>query len=195
MFDSFLFHCLEISLFQAYLILFIGILVEGDISLFASGYLASLGIFQKELVLFLAILAAAIADLFCYFFGRNIDLFPEKINKGVAKLAGRFDQALKEKTFLTIFFGKFFYGFHFLLLVRAGTLQIPFRKFIRVDGFSAILWILIIFSFGFFSGASFFVIKDYIKFSEIGILIGIIIFFSIRKLFSHYLKNKLDIKK
>lgn len=192
MLDSLVLHLLDISQFQAYIIIFIGILIEGEISLFTSGYLASLGFFRKELILFLAILSAAIADFFCYFFGRIIHKFPKNINRWVEKLVGRFDQALKKRTFLTIFFGKFFYGLHFLFLIRSGTLKISFRKFLKSDGLSAILWILIIFFFGFFSGTSFFVFKNYIKYSEITLLIGLILFFSIRKLLNYYLRKKIN---
>ncbi|MFQ5851619.1 MAG: hypothetical protein ACE5JU_13680 [Candidatus Binatia bacterium] len=54
------------------------------------------------------------------------------------------------QTLHTIFISNFAYGFHPLVLIRAGLLRLPLGKLAKADLISTLFWIFIVGSLGFF---------------------------------------------
>lgn len=159
----------------AYLIIFFGIMVEGDALIFISFFLASFGYFKTEKLFFILFTGALVGDVLWYYLGawlNNHSSFMGRLMRRVKM----FDSHLLKRPLHTIFVSKFTYGFHHLILMRIGALNLNFKSFFKYDLISSFVWVLSIGVFGYLSGASFFAIKKYLKFTEIGLLFILIAF-------------------
>ncbi|MBI4993828.1 VTT domain-containing protein [Candidatus Wolfebacteria bacterium] len=157
-----------------YWIAFFGIMIEGDILIFVSFFLASQEYFKVGKLFFVLFLGTIIGDMIWYYFGSWANKFLL-----VAKLAKKikiFDDHLIKRPFHTMVISKFAYGLHHLILMRAGALNFDFKKFVKYDFVSGAVWISSIGVLGYLSGASFLAIKKYLKFTEVGLLLAIFIF-------------------
>ena len=103
----------------------------------------------------------------------------------------RFDNHILERTPHVLFISKFTYGLHHLILLRAGALHVDFKKIIKIDLVTTLIWIFIVGGLGFISGASFTLIKHKLEYLEIGILVAIVIFFIVGETISRILRKKI----
>ena len=94
----------------------------------------------------------------------------------VEKIAKPFDENLRNRPLRTIFISKFTYGFNHAILVRAGALGIKWKKLEESDLLATIVWVFIVGGLGYASSASLFYFKKYLRFGEIALLIGLILF-------------------
>ncbi len=162
-----------------YLVLFVAMMIEGDAVIFTSFFLVHAGIFEFYRTVIALFSGAIIGDLLWYFVGHTSEptnRFSLWFLNLSERLTSKFDNHIKERTFHTIFLSKFTYGLHHLLLLRAGTLHIDFKKIIKTDLIATTVWIFIIGFLGYASGASFALIRHRIQYFEIGFLAILIIF-------------------
>lgn len=87
-----------------------------------------------------------------------------------------FDGHILESPFRIVFISKFIYNMHHIVLMRSGILKLPYKKFVRYDFFSSLIWIAIVGGLGYFSGVSFNLVKRNLKFAEFALLGGLAIF-------------------
>ncbi len=178
----------------AYPIIFVSMMIEGDVVIFISFFLVSSGILDPATTFLVVFFGTIIGDTLWY----HVGLTSEPKNKlslwilnSSSKLTSKFDNHIKEKTFRAVFVSKFTYGFHHLILLRAGIIKTNFRKFIEIDILATIIWIIIIGSLGYASGASFELIKHKLEHSELGVLAAVIIFIIIGEIISKILRKKI----
>ena len=188
--DSYLLDYLILWQKFAYLLIFIGIVLEGDIILFASAFLAYKGFFNLWYVLFIAFLGANIGGLFWYKTGYWLNNLSSLFNKFINRFKF-LDNHLEVRPFHTIFVSKFVYGFHTLIFMRAGILNFNLVKLFKYNLIPNIVWIIVILGLGYFSGASFLIVKKYFRFTEIGLFVFILIFFILEYFLSKKYKKKL----
>lgn len=172
--ENFLLSHLDFLKSFGYWIAFFGIMVEGDILIFISFFLASQEYFDIEKLFLVLFLGTLIGDTLWYYFGSWANKFHFVIK--LAKKIKIFDDHLIKRPFHTMFISKFTYGLHHPILMRAGALNFDFKKFIKYDLFSGAVWILSIGALGYLSGASFFIVKKYLKFIEVGLVLALIVF-------------------
>jgi membrane protein DedA with SNARE-associated domain len=172
--------------FWRYLIIFLAMILEGDIFLFTSFFLAHEGAFNVLKLIAIILPGVVLGDLVWYWVGVKIDKTNSKLQLWAERIATPFDSHLISRTFHTIFLSKFTYGLHHAILLRTGMLRYPLRRFIGYDFVSTIIWIIIVGGLGYFSSYSFSLVKHYIKFAEIGLLLGILMFVFV----SHYISKK-----
>lgn len=172
--------------FWRYLIVFFGMIFEGDILLFSSFFLAREGVFHLGTLFAVTLLGVLLGDLMWYWLGEKIDKSHSRLLLWAEKIAAPFDEHLISRTFHTIFISKYTYGIHHAILLRAGMLRFPLRRFVGYDFISSLVWIFIVGGLGYFSSFYFSLIKHYIKFAELGLLFGILLFVFI----SHYIAKK-----
>lgn len=174
----------------AYWIIFIGMMIEGDIILFTAGFLAHRGYFNVDALLLIVISGVILGDNLWYVLGEMLN---EKsyLYKFISRIASPFDEHLKNRTARTIFVAKFTYGFYRPLLLRVGSQRLPFRKFIEADIFASVVWIFIIGGLGYLSSASFFLIRHYLRYTELTLLLGIVIFILISHIITGISKKEL----
>ncbi|MCX6736006.1 MAG: VTT domain-containing protein [Candidatus Parcubacteria bacterium] len=165
-----------------YTLTFFALMIEGDATLFAAAFLTSEGFFDIGDMLVIAIPAVIIGDIVWYFLGRNgISKFP-KLKAWADNFAKPVDRHLTDRTFQTLLITKFTYGAHHAILLRAGMSRIHFRKFIKNDILAVSVWFPVIWSLGYFSSISLVFIRRSLRFAEVSLLIGLVLFFGIRYL-------------
>ena len=72
-----------------------------------------------------------------------------------------------------------------------GMIDKSYWDFMKVDLPSIFTWMAIIGVLGYFSGLSFFLVQQYLRYAEAGLLIGLILFFVVIKLATSYSLKKL----
>jgi membrane protein DedA with SNARE-associated domain len=177
-----------------YLVLFLGMIIEGDVLLFTAGFLVHRGVL-KLLPTFFAMYAGTVfGDVIWYGIG-TIDPNRNKIVHFLAMLADvasrKIDEHLKERTFRTLLISKYVYGAHHFVLARAGMLRLPLRRFLRDDALGSLIWILSLGILGYAASASFSRVAHGLRLVEIILLLSIVIFVLLHEVLSKILKNKL----
>lgn len=188
--ESFLFHYLTFWEPLAYILIFLGMMIEGDTVLFVAAFLTHQGILHPFPMLLTALWGMILGDNLWYTLGfrlRNASTF---LNRWAEKLAQPFDEHLKNHPLRTIFISKFTYGVGHAIFFRAGAIRIRWRKLEQSDILATIFWMAIVTGLGYFSSASFSLVKRYLRFGEVALLLGLIIFFTLEHLIVKKSKGK-----
>lgn len=167
----------------AYLFIFFGILIEGELVLIATGVLAHIGILPVYLTFFIGLLAAISKTALGYYIGSLLgQYFPRNLilkysEHKVLSLLPRF----RERPFWSIFISKFIYGINNLVIIFAGYTKAVFKTYMKAEMLSTALWTPIIFSLGYFFSYTAFGITRDIKKSVLFILVFLILFMILEK--------------
>lgn len=175
-----------------YLLVFLGMVFEGDLALFTTGFLTNQGFFDPLDIILTVAGGVLLGDFLWYEFGRRLnDHAPEPIKRWVAKVVGPFDEHIVKRPFHSIFLSKFTYGLHHVLLMRMGMRGINFREFFKSDLIATPIWILIVGGLGYFSGLSLDLAKRYLKFVELALPIALVIFVLLLKFISNRSRRRI----
>lgn len=159
-----------------YLVIFLGMVLEGEIILFSAFFLVHQGNLDFFDVLAIAYIGVIIGDILWYRFGNFfLKTFPH-LEKYVSKLTGYLDNELDKNPRRTIFLSKFIFGTHRATLIRAGARKIPFNSFLSGDIVASLCWIAAVAVFAYVTSFSLTLFKHYVRFIEISLLIGIVVF-------------------
>jgi len=155
---------------------FVGMVLEGDVMLFTISFLTREGFFYP-IPMFITIYAGVIiGDILWYRLGRHLAQSRKLLHRVFINLTEASDVHLAERPFRTILVSKFAYGIHHLILMRAGAINIPLKQFIRDDMAASLAWAVVVASLGYFSSYSFALARHYLRFAEIALLAGIVVF-------------------
>lgn len=168
-----------------YIFAFFGMIFEGDGSLFTLAFLTAEGFFDASDMLIVVFLSVIFGDMLWYWVGRKYITSFSRIAKWVDHFAKPFDRHLAERPIRTLLLTKFAYGAHHAVIIRAGMSQMNFKKFIKSDLLSVIVWIVVIGGLGYFSSISLSYEKKYLRYAEISLFIALILFFTTE----HYMKK------
>lgn len=175
-----------------YGIAFAGMIVEGELLLLVFGFLTSQGYFNFFYMFAAVLLGAMSGDVLWYWLG--VRLFRNsKINfpKWIHRLSHPLDRHLRDRPGKTIFVSKFVYGTNHATLVRAGALDVDIRKFLKSNVYANLVWIVFVGGLGYLFGASFPLIRKYIRAAEIVfLLIAVLFLFASHFLALRYEKEK-----
>lgn len=190
MWESLVLERLQDWQFLGYLIVFLGMVIEGETVLLAAVFLAQTGHMQLPYVLLASFAGMVIGDSLWYWFGHFIDrfLFTKKLVNG---LMPAIDRQLRERPMLSIFIAKFIYFLHRIALVRARPCGVSFKKFFKADILAIFAWIIASTVLGILFAESFSLLKNYIKYAEIGLLLTVIILIVVEHRLSSYYKKRL----
>src|SRR4030042_2038432 len=163
----------------AYIFLFLINLIPGAgiAAPIMGGFLSSMGYLKFTLIFPTLVLAEITVGIIWYFVGylsgrKPLDKWGHKIKLDKHKLE------LAENYFnkyagLTVLLGELSYGFTIAVMIIAGVMKMHLKKFISVHALGAFLWVLMIFSIGYFFGFSYKSVEIYVKdFSLFFIFIG-----------------------
>jgi len=174
-----------------YLVIFLGMILEGDIILFTAAFLTHYGFFDPVKIIFVVVAGVILGDIIWYYLGIFAVKYP-RINKWLDRITHLVDSHLEKSPFKTLFFSKFIYGLHHPILMRIGSKKMGLKKYLKSDIIASLIWIVIIAVLGYLFGASFFLVKKYIRYAELLFLAGVIIFFLFEKgLVSRKLEEKI----
>lgn len=140
--------------YLGYLVLFLGMIIEGEVVLMTGGILANLNAFSLESVFIVSFLGVLANDIIWYHIGAYL-----KNNHGRRNLLLRAER--KVKTLLpgieknpayAIFISKFIAGINHPTLVVLGFLKINFKYFMKLQILASLVWTLVFISLGFAFG-------------------------------------------
>ncbi len=144
---------IQLLLHYGYHALFVWSVLEGEIGLMLSGWLASLGeVFSYRGVIEIAIAGALTGDILVFSFGR---LFRRKAMRWLDKNPERKEEALRwieRWGSWIIVFERFIYGTHIPVLLSLGMSGYRFGKFLLFDIIGVILWAFTFVSIGYYFG-------------------------------------------
>jgi membrane-associated protein len=168
----------------AYLIIFLGLVFEGEIIIISAGVLSHLGALSFPLALFFIILGGITKTVIGYSLGKylykkfNHNSFFRYIEKKVRHVVPRFNQ----KPFWSIFASKFIMGANNLVILYSGYKRINYKKYLKAEVLATMIWAPLMLTLGYaFSLTALTISKEIWKFSVI-VLVLFILFFIFDKL-------------
>ena len=167
---------LTASALIGYIIVFFGMFVEGEIFLFTGAFLAHEGYFHLPWLMVVSLVGMMIGDLLWFRLGKKLNGGDHWLSRWARRVGAPFDAHLLARPRRTIFISKFTYGLHHAVLVRAGALNLKWSKFWRDDLLAIVIWVVTLSALGYFSSASFALVKHYLKFAEVTLAISLVIF-------------------
>ena len=174
-----------------YTIAAVGLMLEANTILFTIGFLTSQGLFESIIVLPLALIASVIGNIFWYYYGVLWGNHWNPYSKVMAKLASPFDAQIQKSLVYTIALTKFVYALNCAIVIRAGTLRLPFLRFLLADIITAVIWIAVVWPFGYFSGNLASVTASRFHYVEVGLLLAVLLFLLVKHYLAKRLKEKL----
>jgi len=171
----------------SYIVVFIAMIVEGDFTLFTSLFLSRDGFFDLAIILPVLYAGVLIGDLLWFLLGVKLSRlsYRPRLAAWMERVARPFDEQLDKKPFRTLFISKFIYNAHHPLLMRAGARRMNINDFIKRDMVASALWIFIVGGAGYFFSLSLHTFRHYMHFLEVGLLVGLVLFFIIERTISH----------
>lgn len=184
-------HFVAIHADLVYLMIVLGVIIEGEIMVIIAGIFAHLGSVNIYLAFLSTILGGSLKSIIGYSLGSYLQNNHSQ-RKFLIHAEGRVNYFLPKflnKPFLSLFLSRFLVlGMYWFALVYAGYKKIKLRTFIQAEAASLVTWALIMLSIGlFFSYTALSISRDIRKFIGI-ILICFIIFFLIEKIIAFFIE-------
>ncbi len=138
--------------FLAYVLLFLGVVIEGELSVIFAGILAQIGVLSMPIVMAVSFAGAVVKTVSWYYLGVFLHRkyshtkFLTYIKDKVLYMLPR----LIERPFWSIFLSKFIYGINHLTLILSGYLRINFNTYFKAEFYSSAIWVAVMSALGFF---------------------------------------------
>jgi membrane protein DedA with SNARE-associated domain len=151
-------HFSSVAYEYRYFLVFLGTMVEGPVLMVACGFLVRLGFFSLAPIFLTLYLADLTADTVWYFIGRYFaNPFMDKFGKFFGLSHNTIDKAgalFKKYHDRVIILSKVTIGFGLAIwvIVFAGMIKVPFRRYIILSGVGEILLIAMMLAFGYIFG-------------------------------------------
>lgn len=187
----FLEHFVESYAVLAYTLIFLGVIIEGDIVVILGGIFSHLGSLNFFMVLWITILAGVVKSFIGYGIGVYLNRhhshrpFLSRIEYRI----GYFFPHFTERPFWSIFASRFFIlGLNWFTLIYSGYKGINRKLYLKAEALSLMIWSVGILALGyFFSYAALSISHDIRKFLGL-ILIFFILFFFLEKIIAFVLE-------
>lgn len=182
---NFIRHFVESYDVLAYILIFIGVIIEGEIVVVIAGIFAHLGSLNIFIALGVTVIGGALKSVIGYSLGYYLQ--KNHSGKSIIRQAERrmnyFLPNFSEKSFWSIFASRFLIlGLHWFSLLFSGYKRVKIRTFIKAESFSLIVWSASVLSLGyFFSYTALSISRDIRKFVLV-ILLFFIGFFVLEKI-------------
>ena len=181
-------HLVQDNQVLAYLVIFVGLIFEGEVVVITAGVLSYLGVLDFWTALFF-ILAGGITETFSvYYLGEFIyrKYNQHSLLKYLERRVLYFLPRFKQKPFWSIFISKFIMSVNFWVIVFSGYNKINYKTFLKAELISTIIWAPSLFCLGFFfSQTALALSKEINKFSLL-IFIFLVVFLLFDKLAANF---------
>jgi len=167
----------------AYILIFLGIIIEGEVVVLFSGILAYLGGLNITTLFFVGVLGIASKSYLGYYLGAYLERkYPHnRFFRYIESKILYFLPHFKDRPFWSVFVSKFIYGINHFAIILSGYLKINFKTYFKAEFSSSIIWLMEFLAIGyFFSYSAIGITKDIRKFSIL-ILLFIIAFLLFEK--------------
>ena len=182
---TFIRHFAAANASTAYLLIVLGMIIEGEILVVLAGIFMHLGSLNIFWIMLFIVIGGAIKSLIYYSLGYYINKknAHKRFFKKAENRINYFLPNFLNKPFLSIFLSRFLIlGMHSFALMFAGYQKIKLRTFIKAEASSLVVWSIVMLSIGwFFSFTAFSISHDVRKFLVI-ILICFFLFFILEKI-------------
>lgn len=167
----------ELLIAYSYLILFIGVVVEGEIFPLAAGFLVSLGYMNLYTSIGVTFIGAFVGDILWFLAARRwgralVDRWGHLIWLKASRLKW-LEEHFANNGKKTLFITKFMYSFGHSSIVVAGIARMNFQEFIKVDLPASFLWAAAFVLLGQFFGGSYGLLKDVLR--DVGLALMIVV--------------------
>jgi len=177
-------HFVEIHAIIVYFVIFLGVIMEGEIVVIFAGifsYLGSINIFVALIAIILGGVAkSSIGYVIGYFLNKyhSQNNFIKKIERRMFSFLPHFC----DRPFWSIFISRFFiFGIGWFTIVFSGFKRIPLKIYVKAEAFSLLIWSILILALGFsFGYTALSISRDVRNFLGI-ILLFFILFFILEK--------------
>ncbi len=159
--------------FWAYVLLFFGMIFEGEIVLIFAGILTHLGALDLWPSILIAFSGVVIKSFFGYYIGHILNKkFPDsKMFKYLNKKVMNYLPHFFERPFWSIFMSKFIVGINNFTIIFAGYSKLKFKTYLKAEFMSNVIWLSAVVSLGyFFSFAALSITKEIKRFTILIIL-------------------------
>ena len=183
----------------AYIIIFLGLIFEGEFVVISVGILAHLGALNVWFSLLFILLGAFSKTFLGYAFGEFLykKFNHHKVFKYIQKRVDNVFPRFKAKPFWSIFASNFIMGVNYLVVIFCGYEKVDYKKFLKAEILSKIIWAPGMLLLGyFFSYTALSISREIWKFSLI-VIVLIILFILLDKfitwlyeLFEEYYENE-----
>jgi len=180
-------HFVEVHAIIVYLIIFFGVIIEGEIVVIFAGIFSYLGSINIFVALVAIILGGTTKSFLGYVIGFSLNKyhshnpFIKKIERRISYFLPRFN----ERPFWSIFISRFFvFGIGWFTVVFSGFRKIPLKIYARAEAFSLGIWSIGVLALGFFFGYTALSISRDVRYFLGIILIFFIMFFILEKIIS-----------
>lgn len=174
-----------------YVLVFVGMLFEGDAILFATIFLIHQGFFAAVPASILAVAGALIGDAMWFAIGRKIKSSEKWLKKTFDKMAGRFDKYVRHKPTEMLFVSKFIYGLHRAILLRYGESDITFRKYMSRDTVATFFWMTVVAAVAIGASSYAIAFRHDIKFVGRVLIVGIVLVFALEQVLGYAMQKLL----
>ena len=144
----------EAHRYSGYFLLFLAMVLEGEVFLIIAGILVHLKAFDAGDVFVVALIGVIMGNILWYVFGTTLSekRFMQPIIKRAQKAVFYFLPRFSEKPFKSIFFSKFIYGANRATVLVSGVLKVKFPLFMQAEFFASIVWVILYTTLGYFLG-------------------------------------------
>ncbi len=174
-----------------YVLLALGIFIEGDAVLFTAGFLAHRGFFNPSLTFLWALVGATLGDIVWYKLGEYLENKDNRLVRWLKTATNPLGPYLLNHPKKSLFISKFLYGINHAILAKAGAMRMPLNELIRNDLPANLFWIITIGSLGYASSAGLVHMRHPVRTAELGLLIGILTIIMLAHIFAYFFKKKL----
>jgi len=170
-------YILELLITYSYLILFFGVVVEGEIFPLAAGFLVSLSLMNLYGAMIVGFVGAVVGDILWFMAARHW-------GRKLVDRCGRFlfikpsrlkwlEEHFQENGKKTLAVTKFIYSFGHASIIVAGIAKMDFKEFLKVDIIACLGWVVLFTLLGHTFGASFTLLQEILK--DVWWTVGIIL--------------------
>lgn len=178
-------HFVEVHSIIVYFVIFLGVILEGEIVVIFAGIFSYLG----SLSIFIALLAVVLGGSTKSFLGYTFGSYLRKQHAdklSLAKMERRITYFLPrfiERPFWSIFVSRFFIlGIGWFTLIYSGYKDIPLKIYIKAEGYSLAIWSVGVIALGHFFGYTALSINHDVRNFLLIILVCFILFFILEKI-------------
>lgn len=157
-----------------YVIIFVAMLFEGEMILFTTVYLAEDHYLKMRFLTPVLFIGALTGDILWFTLGGYLEKRSAFVRHWFGKITGPINRRLDRRPSLVILVSKFTYGLNRATLMRAGAHGMEFKNFLLTDLFTIFCWMSVIGNLAYFSSMSSVYFKHYVKYAEVGLLLGIL---------------------
>ncbi len=177
-------HFVELHAIYAYLLIILGVIIEGEIVVILAGIFANLGSLNFLISLAAAIIGGVAKSAVGYSFGYYLRKKhgERKLMKQAEHRVQYFLPRFVDRPFWSVFISRFLIlGLHWFTLLYAGYTKVKTSLFIKAEGASLAIWSVAMLSLGFFFSFTALAISRDIRNFLLVILACFIAFFIIEK--------------